>query len=210
MENLRKLVSAVLAGLLIGMGGTVFLSQENPALDSFLFAVGLFTIVVFRLQLYTGKVGYIPFNKPAYLFELLITWLGNLMGTGLAALMVRSSRIFTPAMAERVSGMAAAKLGDSLLSLFCLAVFCGLLMFIAVDSFRNQQGSAVKVIGVFVPVMVFILSGFEHVIADMFYFFLADAWSGRCALVTLVLTLGNSAGGLLIPLYLKLFKERTE
>ena len=167
MEHIRKFVSAVIAGVLIGMGGTVFISQSNPVTGSFLFAVGLFTIVVFKLQLFTGKVGYIPFEKPAYLIELLITWTGNFAGTWLTALMVRNSRIF-PAMEERVTALAQAKLEDSPLSLFILAVFCGMLMFIAVDTFRSQTGSAVRTAGVFVPVMVFILSGFEHVIADMF------------------------------------------
>ena len=70
MERVRQFFSAILAGMLIGMGGTVFLSQSNPVVGSFLFAIGLFTIVVFQLHLFTGKVGYTPFNKPVYLIEL--------------------------------------------------------------------------------------------------------------------------------------------
>ena len=207
MEKLRQFISAVIAGMLIGMGGTIFLAQQNPVVGSCLFAVGLFTIVVFQLNLYTGKVGYIPFNKPAYLIELLITWLGNLLGTYITALMVRNSRIYA-GMAERVAGMAAVKLDDSFLSLFLLAVFCGLLMFIAVDTFKNQTGSTIRVVAIYVPVMVFILSGFEHVIADMFYFSLAQVWSAHCLVAVIVMTLGNSLGGMLIPLYLKYFKLR--
>jgi len=48
---------AILAGFMIGMGGTVFLSLDNKALGACMFGVGLFTVVVFRLQLFTGKVG---------------------------------------------------------------------------------------------------------------------------------------------------------
>ena len=209
MEHFRKFVSAVIAGALIGMGGTVFLSQSNPVAGSFLFAIGLFTIVVFQLQLFTGKVGYLPFQKPAYLIELLITWAGNFAGTWLVALMVRSSRIFA-GMEERVAVMAQTKLDDSPLSLFILAVFCGMLMFIAVDIFKNQTGSTIRTVGVFVPVMVFILSGFEHVIADMFYFSLAGVWSLHCLALVGVMTLGNSLGGMIIPLYLKLFHLRKQ
>ena len=51
MERVRQFFSAILAGMLIGMGGTVFLSQSNPVVGSFLFAIGLFTIVVFQLHL---------------------------------------------------------------------------------------------------------------------------------------------------------------
>lgn len=207
MEKVRQFFSAVLAGMLIGMGGTVFLSQSNPVVGSFLFAIGLFTIVVFQLHLFTGKVGYTPFQKPAYLIELGITWLGNLVGTGITAFMVKNSRIYE-GMAERVAGMAEVKLTDNFLSIFLLAIFCGMLMFIAVDCFRNVQGSALRFIGVFVPVMVFILSGFEHVIANMFYFSLAGVWSAHCLAAVIVMTLGNAVGGMLIPVYLKVFKIR--
>lgn len=207
MEQARQFVSAVIAGSLIGVGGTVFLSQQNPVVGSCLFAIGLFAIVVFQLQLFTGKVGYLPLQKPAYLLELLITWVGNLVGTYIVAVMVRNSRIYD-GMAEKVANIANVKMTDSALSLFLLAVFCGLLMFIAVDTFKNQTGSTIRTFAVFVPVMVFILSGFEHVIADMFYFSLAGVWSVHCVAMVLVMTLGNSIGAMLIPLYLKCFHLR--
>ena len=207
MERARQLVSAILAGMLIGMGGTVYLSQSNPVVGSFLFAIGLYTIVAFQLHLFTGKIGYTPFQKPIYAIELAITWFGNLLGTGLTALMVKNSRIAAP-LVERVMGIAEVKLTDNLMSIFLLAVFCGMLMFIAVDCYRNVQGSTLKFIGVFVPVMVFILSGFEHVIANMYYFSLAGAWSAHCIMSIIVMTIGNAVGGMLIPMYLKIFKVR--
>ncbi len=207
MERVRQLISAIIAGILIGIGGTVFLSLENPIVGSFLFAIGLYSIVCFQLQLFTGKIGYLMFQKPVYFIELGITWLGNLMGTYLTAWMVRHTRLYEP-ISERVAGIAAVKLGDNFLSVFLLAILCGILMFIAVDAYRSMEGSALKAMGIFLPVMVFILSGFEHVIANMFYFSLANAWDGHCFLTILVTTLGNSLGGLLIPAYLKLFRKR--
>ena len=207
MERARQLVSAIIAGMLISMGGTVYLSQSNPAIGSFLFAIGLYTIVAFQLHLFTGKIGYTPFQKPVYVIELAITWFGNLLGAGLTALMVKNSRIGAP-LVEKVIGIADVKLADNFLSIFLLAFFCGMLMFIAVDCYRNVQGSTLRFIGVFVPVMVFILSGFEHVIANMYYFSLAGAWSAHCVMSIIVMTLGNAVGGMLIPLYLKIFKVR--
>lgn len=208
MERTRQFVSAVIAGMLIGMGGTVYLSQSNAVVGSFLFSIGLYTILVFQLHLYTGKIGYTPFQKPVYVIELLITWFGNLVGTGLVALMVRNTRIFM-GIEARVSQIAATKLSDGLPSIFILAIFCGMLMFIAVDCYRNVQGSTLRFAGVFMPVMVFILSGFEHVIANMFYFSLASAWDVHCCIAILVMTLGNAVGGMLIPMYQKVFKLRT-
>ena len=205
MERTRQFVSAIIAGMLIGMGGTVYLSQSNAVIGSFLFSIGLYTILVFQLHLYTGKIGYTPFQKPVYIIELLITFFGNLVGTGLVALMVSNTRIFAGIEAKVVQ-IAATKLGDGLLSIFILAIFCGMLMFIAVDCYRNVQGSTLRFAGVFMPVMVFILSGFEHVIANMFYFSLASAWSVECIIAILVMTAGNAVGGMLIPMYQKVFK----
>ncbi|WP_352399053.1 formate/nitrite transporter family protein [Anaerotignum sp.] len=207
MERVRQLVSGVIAGMLVGIGGTAFLSLENPIVGSSLFAIGLFTIVGFQLQLFTGKIGYLIFEKSVYFIELGITWLGNLIGTYILAWMIRHTRLYT-GISEKVAGISALKLGDSLLSIFFLAILCGLLMFIAVDLYRNMQGSMLKCIAIFVPVMVFILSGFEHVIANMFYFSLANAWDAHTVVSIIITTIGNSLGGLLIPAYLKLFRLR--
>lgn len=207
MERVRQLVSAMIAGMLIGVGGTVFLSLQNSVVGSFLFAIGLFSVVGFQLQLFTGKIGYLIFEKPVYFIELGITWLGNLIGTYVVAWMVQHTRIYQ-GISEKVVRIAAVKLGDSFLSIFLLAILCGLLMFIAVDLYRNLQGSMLKCIAIFVPVEVFILCGFEHVIANMFYFSLANIWNGHTVVSIVVTTLGNSVGGLLIPVYLKLFRLR--
>lgn len=204
MEKARQFVSAILAGGMVGMGGVVYLSCANALLGSFLFAMGLFTVVVFQLHLYTGKIGYLPFRTPSYLIELAITWFGNLVGTFLIAKLVQSTRIF--GKMEKVYTIVDTKLGDNFISVFWLAVCCGALMFIAVESYKMIEGDgAMKVVAVFVPVSVFILSGFEHVIANMFYFSLADAWSMHTILAIIVMTIGNSVGGLLIPTYQKIF-----
>ncbi len=209
MEQIRQFVSAILAGFMIGMGGTVFLSLDNKALGACMFGVGLFTVVIFRLQLYTGKIGYVPFEKKEYALELLLTWLGNFCGTVLIAKCVQNTRILTEDMLNKVITMAQTKLEDNLLSIFILSIFCGILMFIAVDTFREQQGSTIKVIAVFIPVMVFILSGFEHVVANMYYFTMAKTWSFHTIIALLVMTAGNSVGGIIIPVYQKIFHLRT-
>ena len=54
--------------------------------------------------------------------------------------------------------------------------------------------------GILFCIPVFILSGFEHSIADMFYFSLAGTvFQGRSLLFLLLVVLGNSLGGLFIP-----------
>ena len=204
MERARQLVSAIIAGMLIGMGGTVYLSQSNPVIGSFLFAIGLYTIVVFQLHLFTGKIGYTPFQKPIYVIELVITWFGNLLGTGLTALMVKNSRIGVP-LVEKVMGIADVKLNDNFFSIFLLAIFCGMLMFIAAEGFKTIENPVGKMLAVFLPVMAFILSGYEHCIANMFYYTVAQVWSANAFVYLLVMTLGNAVGGMFIPLVRKGF-----
>lgn len=91
------------------------------------------------------------------------------------------------------------KLADTPHSILILAVFCGILMYVAVDGFREKGNPLI----LFFCVTVFILCGFEHCIANMFYFSLAGAWSLRAVIYLLLMTLGNSVGGILLPLVKK-------
>ncbi len=198
---LSQLANGVIGGMMIGIGGCVSLSCDNKYLGAFLFSLGLFAIVQFGFGLYTGKVGYIPLRKPVYLLECLFTLIGNAVGTLIDALLMRYSRI-APAIIEKASASVETKLSDGVLSSFILAVFCGMLMFLAVDNARlsrEEGGHIEKALGVVMCVMVFILCGFNHCIADMFYIFL----TGKIAFAGVylpVVIIGNSVGGMLIPL----------
>ena len=80
---------AILAGMMIGVGGCVYLSCDVKWVGAILFAIGLFTIFSFRFDLYTGKVGYIPDNPlSTYLPYLVIVILGNFVGTLIVGLMM--------------------------------------------------------------------------------------------------------------------------
>lgn len=186
---------AVLAGIAIAIGGSIYLSVENKIIGALLFTVGLYAIVLNGLFLYTGKVGYLVVekDKKEYLLILLTTWLGNLVGTAIGAVAFLNTR--QAHIAQNVKSICDAKLNDTPLSIFILAVFCGLLMYIAVDGFKEKGNPII----LFMGVSVFILCGFEHCIANMFYFSLAQAWSGKAVLYLLIMTLGNSVGGILIP-----------
>lgn len=47
-------LSAILAGMVIGFGGTVFLSVENTVIGSLFFTIGLFVVCTRGLHLFTG------------------------------------------------------------------------------------------------------------------------------------------------------------
>ncbi|MBE6356884.1 MAG: formate/nitrite transporter family protein [Lentisphaerae bacterium] len=212
-KSLKTLLDAFFAGVFIGIAGTVYLSCANPVTGAFLFGSGLLTIVCFKLKLFTGAIGYLVEqgnNFYRYLWELLLIWVGNFAGCAAVGYAVRNTRTLAN-IGDKVGKIAEIKLYDSPLSLLILAIFCGILMFTAVDAFKNEKLPAVcRPVMVFLCVMVFILSGFEHCIANMYYFSAADMWNGQTLLLILLMTLGNSIGGNLFAALVKLSPRLTE
>lgn len=199
MKQLKTFISGMMAGLAISLGGTVFLSVDSKIIGALAFTVGLFCVCTRGLALYTGRVCYLFENDSAYALDLPIIWLGNLAGTFLTAQILLQTRI-APILREKAAGLCETKLADDLLSIFILAVFCNILIFIAVDGFRQNPHELGKYLALFFGVVVFILCGFEHCVANMYYFSVAGAWSARTLLYVVVMTAGNSVGGLLLPL----------
>ena len=187
--------------MLIGIGGLVFLALENKVLGAVFFCVGLFSICTCGFHLFTGKVCYLSDNGIDYLPDLLLIWFGNLSGTGILALLARGTRLIS--LSEKAASMCRIKMNDSLLSLFILGILCNILIYIAVDGYKNNPHEPGKYLSVFLGVTVFILAGFEHSVADMFYFFMAGIINGRMFLCLIVITLGNAVGGALFPLLRK-------
>ncbi len=198
MKPGKIFVSAILAGASIAFGGVAFLSVENKILGALFFTVGLFTVCTFGLHLFTGKVCYVFEQDKAYALSLPLIWLGNLTGTAVVAAMVRLSRI--AGICERAVTMCRIKTDDSLLSLFILGVLCNIFIYIAVEGFKNNPHEIGKYLALFFGVMVFILCGYEHCVADMFYFWAAGIWSVKAVLCLLTVTLGNIIGGISFPL----------
>ena len=198
---LETLFRAFLGGMCIAIGGTVLLSLKDGSLGgsiagALFFSLGLLTIVTRGLNLYTGKIGDLLHNPPSYLGTLGIVWLGNFAGTFVTALIIRLTRV-GGALSEKAKVMCQAKLDDSLLSIFILSCMCGVLMYIAVNGYRNMQEGFSRTMIVVLPVAVFILCGFEHCIADMFYY-AAAGLSADALIRILVITIGNTAGGMLL------------
>ncbi len=191
---------AILAGLMIAMGACAYLTIENHYIGAMLFTIGLFTIYTLDFYLYTGKVGYLLDDKN--IVKIIVIWLGNFLGTVGTAFLVKATRLVTTTdVIENAQHYSEVKTTDGFVSIFILGIFCGLMMYIAAESFKctqNTQNSVGGYVGLFLCVMVFLLLGFEHSIANMFYFTLASAWSAHALMAVLVVSLGNAVGGLLV------------
>ena len=204
-ELTKEFLLAVAAGMAIALGGIAFLSAPNKTVGSLYFAIGLFTVCYFKLNLFTGKVCYTFDNKPSYLGKLGIFWLGNFVGATLTGALASVTRL--NAMQEACKAIANVKLGDNLLSIFILAILCDICIFIAVDGFAKAEHGIIKVMALMFGVAVFVLCGFEHCVANMFYFTFAGVWSWKALLYMLIMTLGNAVGGVILPLILKVTKK---
>ncbi len=203
MTHIRVLINAVLAGIFIGLAGTVYLSVPDKFAGAFLFGFGLLTIVCCSFKLYTGAIGYLVNQgrkAGSYTVMLAVIWTGNWIGTWLVGASLRCSRAGAE-LSRKAASLCSAKVADDWISLLVLGFFCGMLMYLAVESFRrkNELPVPAPVLMVFLCVMVFILSGFEHCIADMFYFSAAGAWNADSLKTILIITAGNSLGGFLLP-----------
>jgi formate/nitrite transporter FocA (FNT family) len=200
-KKLSTFIYAVLAGFTIGIGGNVYLALLNTSkpLGAVLFAVGLFTICTFGLNLFTGKVCYALDNGPMYIIDLVVIWVGNLLGAWLMAALAGLTRL-GPTFTEAALSLCETKMNDSLLSLFCLGIMCNLLIYIAVEGYKNNPHELGKYLAILLGVTVFILTGTEHSVADMYYFAAAGLlFTGKGLLCVVVITLGNAVGGLIFP-----------
>ena len=205
---LNNIKLSILSGLMIAVGGTIYLSCIAKGWVPFgavLFAAGLYTICVYGFNLYTGKVGYIAYNfkNVNYIGLVILILVFNLITTYLLGIVCAYA---FPAIVEPAKKIYEAKLAAPLLRLLITGIFCGLLMFLAVDTWK--KGSP---FGCFIYIPVFIISGFDHSIANSFYNGVAngfaDTFTMQNALVVITVVIGNAIGGMLVPMMTRVWKE---
>ena len=204
MKTVNTFIKAIIAGAFISIGGTVFLMIENKIIGSLFFAVGLFAICTMGFNLFTGKICYVFENKPSYLLQLIVIWIGNLCGTILVSMLQSFTRIY-PALQEKALLMVQSRFIDEPISLLILGIFCNILIYLAVDGYKNNPHELGKYLSIIFGVSVFIICGFEHCVADMYYISIANAWTYAHAIETIIIvTIGNIIGGITLPLIKKL------
>lgn len=197
IEDIKK---AAVSGILISIGGCVLLSCTKAGImwaGALLFSLGLFAICEYGFNLYTGKVGYIAdnFRDWKYILKVLLILAVNLLTTFAIGALVS---VCLPDIAEAARTSYASKLGAEPQKWALSSVLCGLLMYLAVDLWKRGRR-----IGVFLCVPTFIFCGFDHSIANSFFNGAAigeHTFSGRNILFTIIVIIGNAAGGMLLPL----------
>ena len=191
---LRKLTDGLLAGIMVSIGGGVFLGCDNKYVGAVMFCIALVCICNDGYNLFTGKVGYIVESHKKDDFSVLLL---GLLGNAIATCFIGMALSYAvPGFGEKALSMCNAKLGQDFFQTLIRAIFCGILMYLAVCLFKEHKTP----LGIFFCVPVFILSGYEHSIANMFYFGASGIVSLEAFAYIWTVILGNSIGGMLFPI----------
>ena len=206
MKYLKVLLFGIYAGLAIGLGSLVFTvvsaylnNTGGMIFASALFSIGLILVCTLGLQLYTGKVGVVFDNREQLkenAINLPIMLAGNAIGAFGLGIICHFVFMNIPEVADRILAISLGKTNST--TVFLQGVFCGALVYIAVYFFKNLQNWAMKIIGIITAVTLFVYCGFQHCIANMFYFGMAFNWNIDMLWNLLIVILTNSIGALLI------------
>lgn len=182
----RMLVLGILAGAFIAFGGvgatTVAVSIPYASLGKFLgacvFPGGLAMVVLAGAELFTGNcllsVSWLQkdIRFSAMVRNLLVVYFANFIGALLVAAGVvfgHQISLFDGGMAVSVISTAAAKCSLSFSDALIRGILCNFLVSLAVWITFAAKDVSGKVIGLFFPIMIFVLCGFEHSVANMYF-----------------------------------------
>lgn len=183
---------SILAGIMIAIGGIVYL-EIGGIIGAFLFSMGLLAVLNFKLELFTGKAGLLATNEIDWR-DLSRIWVGNFIGTLITASVMASTSKGT-ILAEKAAQIVNVRLANTAIDNLIYGIFCGILMYSAVKIFALSNGYPLYAM---LPVVIFIVSGFNHCVADMFYLSMGcNSFTDFTVLIPT--TIGNLVGTNIIP-----------
>lgn len=211
-KRLKTFLSAIFAGIAIGGGGLLFILAKTYipnnwglVIGSLLFPIGLITICYCRLNLYTGKIGIAP-NKDINTNDLnVLEWLflillGNAVGAFAFGLLVYPFSFLGNQFSDTIHSIGSARETMNSFEMLGTSILCGILVYIAVYLFNNSKQHFGRITGILCPIALFVLAGFQHCIANMFYMAASGHWGLASTVALLVCIIGNSIGGLVANL----------
>ena len=178
---------SIVSGICVSLGCICYLSIENKIVGAFLFSVGIISIITYGLTLYTGRIGVV--KSLSDVIDSILYLFGNMCGSMITYCIMQLTPIYNK-IQEPLQNIVAYKTSLSLLELFILGMFCGVLMLFATKNTKN----------LILPVLciaVFILIGAEHSVANSFYMLSTnDIFLYLKNIV--VVALGNATGSIII------------
>lgn len=196
---LKSILSGVYLTIVVAMYLLVKAKTSNDVLASLLFSFALLLIVAKGYYLYTGKVGYLLPHEEGNLKMIGITILGNIIGILIVGLLINLTNL--AGLEEIAKETVNSKFNNKLwYESFILSIFCGIMMYTAVDGYSRINDKILRVLVVILSVMTFLLAGFEHSIANMGYLIFAKEFSFKISGYLALMILGNGIGAVTINL----------
>ena len=211
----------ILAGVYIGFGGlaNTIISQTlgniEPGLAKFagaaVFPVGLMLVVIAGAELFTGNnlMTLAVMNKKITVGQMLknwgTVWVANLIGSVLLALIVAYTGILGGDAGTKAMAIAESKASLDIMTLVGRGILCNILVVLAVWMATSSQDIISKIFACWFPIMLFVLCGFEHSVANMYFIPVGMLLGAKVTMAALIknlvfVTIGNILGGaILIP-----------
>jgi formate/nitrite transporter len=179
-------VLAILAGAFIAFGASASSLAMHSVTDvglarliaGCIFPAGLIMIVVVGGELFTGNCLMVEalcdkkITLPGWLRNLVFVYLGNLVGSLLIVGLVVLANQFAytdGALGAKTIQIAVGKVNLPFWTAFGSGILCNILVCVAVLGAFAARDIAGKILAIFFPIMTFVLSGFEHCVANMYY-----------------------------------------
>lgn len=236
----KQFVSGVLGGAMISIGGLLAVTiaggmpevaASNPGVTRFIFGavfpVGLIMIVIAGGQLFTSDCAVIPYGVLSGKVTLkglmriwVIIYIANFIGALLVAYFFayKAGVVTSEPYVSYLGNLAIAKTQASFMTILIKAIGANWLVCLAVwMSYAAKDGTG-KILALWIPVMSFVVLGFEHSIANMFFIPAAMFSGAEITVVEFITnnlipaTIGNIIGGaiLVATAYWYLFGKREE
>ncbi len=203
------LVQGILAGMYIAVGAIAYLKLasglSDPGLGNFLgalvFPVGIIAVLLMQAELYTSDsmvmlAVYTKHTKINKIFKiLLLILIANLIGAIIVALMTTSADIFNDATLSLIMEKAEHKVHMPFGKLLVSSILCNFIVSTGVCLAYSCREEISKVVVVWLAITVFVLSGTEHVVANMYYLFAAYFSGAEITLSQIFYNLSVSAFG---------------
>lgn len=150
----------------------------GKALAGAIFGTGLMLVVIAGGELFTGNVLILAgvFARKVKIEKMLLNWIvvfvGNFIGSILIAYLMANSGLFhsgADGLGAATLKIASYKTGLDFMPAFYLGIMCNWLVCLAVWMSYGAKNIVGKVFAIFFPIWLFITSGFEHSIANMYY-----------------------------------------
>ncbi len=214
---------SIMAGLYISLGAQGFMvTYENVFVRAAVFPVGLMLIVLVGGELYTGNclMTFALLQKKIkaydYIKSLLQVFAGNFIGALIVVALLYFGGVYNnQVLSETVVKIANAKLSLTFTQALSKGILCNILVSLGVWFATTSKDTTGKLLGCWFPVMLFVLTGYEHVVANMFYLPIAAIYDSTITISKILINnflpvaIGNFiGGGILVPVvYYKVYHK---